>query len=54
MLMQAQNGDAGKAATHSQLALEVGGWSTPVLATLPPSKDPVPIVQQSGWALGLV
>lgn len=39
--------------THN-LALDIGGWSTPILAALPPITDLVPIVQQSGWALGLV
>jgi hypothetical protein len=30
--------------------LEGGGWSTPRPGRLYPGKDPVPIVQESGWA----
>ena len=30
--------------------LDGGGWSTPRPGRLYPGKDPVPIVQESGWA----
>jgi len=30
------------------------GWSTPRLAALPTRKDPLPIVQEAGWAPGPV
>jgi hypothetical protein len=35
-------------------ALEVGGWSAPRPDHFTPGKDPVPIVQEAGWAPGLV
>ena len=35
-------------------ALEVGGWSTPRPGRFAPRKDPVPIVEESGWAPGPV
>ena len=36
-------------------ALEGGEWSAARPGrTLPPGKDPVPIVQEAGWALGPV
>ena len=31
-----------------------GGWSTPRRGRFTPSKDPVPIVQEAGWAPGPV
>jgi hypothetical protein len=31
-------------------ALEWGGWSAPHPGHFTPSKDPVPIVQEVGWA----
>jgi hypothetical protein len=31
-------------------ALDEGGWSTPHPGRLTPGKDPVPIVQEAGWA----
>ena len=31
-------------------ALVGGGWSTPRPGRLTPGKDPVPIVQEAGWA----
>jgi len=35
--------------------LDGGGWSTPRLGrSLPPGEDPVPIVQEAGWATGSV
>jgi hypothetical protein len=31
-----------------------GGWSAPRSVRFTPGKDPVPIVQEAGWAAGLV
>jgi hypothetical protein len=36
------------------LALEGGGWSAPRPGRFTPGKDPVPIVQEAGWASGPV
>jgi hypothetical protein len=33
-------------------ALEIGGWSAPRPGRFAPGKDPVPIVQEAGWAPG--
>ena len=38
----------------STWALDVGGWSTPRPGCFTPRKDPVPIVQEAGWAPGPV
>jgi hypothetical protein len=38
----------------STSALDGGGWSTPCPGRFTPSKDPVPIVQEAGWAPGPV
>jgi hypothetical protein len=35
-------------------ALEKGGWSAPRPGRLTPGKDPVPTVQEAGWAAGMV
>ena len=35
-------------------ALDGGGWSTSRPGRFPPGKDPVPIVQEAGWAPGPV
>ena len=35
-------------------ALDRGGWSTPRPGRFTPSKNPVPIVQEAGWAPGPV
>jgi hypothetical protein len=35
-------------------ALDDGGWSTPRPGPFTPGKDPVPIVEQGGWARGPV
>jgi hypothetical protein len=35
-------------------ALDRGGWSTARLSRFTPGKDPVPIVQEAGWAPGPV
>ena len=40
--------------SSSTSALEVGGWSAPRLGRFTPRKDPVPIVQEAGWAPGPV
>ena len=34
----------------STSALDGGGWSTPRPGRFTPGKDPVPIVQEAGWA----
>jgi len=34
--------------------LDGGGWTTPRLGRFTPGKDPVPIVQEDGWAPGPV
>ena len=37
--------------THSlTLELDGGGWSAPRPGRFTPGKDPVPIVQEAGWA----
>jgi hypothetical protein len=36
------------------LVLDGGGWSMPCPGHFTPGKDPVPIVQEDGWAPGLV
>jgi hypothetical protein len=33
-------------------ALEGGGWSAPRPGRFTPGKDPVPILQEAGWAQG--
>ena len=38
----------------STSALDGGGWSTPSPGRFTPGKDPVPIVQETGWAPGPV
>ena len=38
----------------SALALDWGGWSSPRPGRFTPAKDPVRIVQEAGWAPGLV
>ena len=38
----------------STSALDWGGWSTPRPGRFTPRKDPVPIVQETGWAPGTV
>ena len=38
----------------STVALDGGGWSTPRPGRFTPGKDPVPIVQEAGWASGPV
>ena len=35
-------------------ALDGGGWSTPRPGRFAPGKDPVPVVQEAGWAPGPV
>jgi hypothetical protein len=36
------------------LALEGGRWSAPCSDRFAPSKDPLPMAQEAGWASGLV
>ena len=38
----------------STSAVDGGGWSTPRPGRFTPGKDPVPIVQEAGWAQGSV
>ena len=38
----------------STSALDRDGWSTPRPGSFTPRKDPVPIVQEAGWAPGPV
>ena len=38
----------------STSVLDGGGWSAPRPGRFTPGKDPVPIVQEAGWAPGLV
>ena len=38
----------------STSALDGGGWLTPRPGRFTPGKDPVPIVQEAGWAPGPV
>ena len=38
----------------STSALYGGGWSTPRRGRFTPGKDPLPIVQEAGWASGPV
>ena len=33
-------------------AIDGCGWLTPLLGLFTPGNDPVPIVQEAGWALG--
>jgi hypothetical protein len=40
--------------SFSTSALEEGGWSEPCPGHFNPGKDPVPIVQDAGWAPGPV
>jgi hypothetical protein len=40
--------------SFSTSALERGGWSAPRPGRLTPGKDPVPLVQEAGWAPGPV
>ena len=40
--------------TKIKLTLEGGGWSTPRPGRLTPGNDPIPTVQQAGWAPGPV
>jgi hypothetical protein len=35
-------------------ALEGGGWSAPLPGRFTPGEDPVPLVQEAGWAPGPV
>ena len=50
---KAHRGSRGKALSLTS-ALDGGGWSTPRPGRFIPGKDPVPIVQEGGWAPGPV
>ena len=39
---------------HDPRRLDGGGWSAPRTGRFTPGKDPVPIVQEAGWAAGSV
>lgn len=47
-------GAEGKKRYSSNPALAGGGWSAPHSSCFTPRKNPVPIVQEKGWASGLV
>jgi hypothetical protein len=51
---RAQRGSRGIALLISTSALGGGGWSAPRPSRFTPWKDPVPIVQEAGWAPGPV
>ena len=38
--------------SSSTSALDGGGWSTPRPGRFTPGKEPVPIVEEAGWATG--
>ena len=44
----------GRSTLSSTSALDYCGWSTPHPDRFTPGKDPVPIVQEAGWATGPV
>jgi hypothetical protein len=50
----AQKGVRGIALLFLDLGTRRGGWSTPRPGRFTPWKDPVPIVQEAGWAPGSV
>ena len=52
--MKAQRGGRGIALHFLHLGTRWGGWSTPRPGRFTPGKDPVPIVQEAGWAPGPV
>jgi hypothetical protein len=54
--LESQEGGVVKVQLYSFLtsALEGGGWSSPRPGRFTPGKDPVPIVQEAGWAPGPV
>jgi hypothetical protein len=47
-------GSRGIALLFLELDTRRGGWSAPRPGRFTPGKDPVPIVQEAGWAQGLV
>jgi hypothetical protein len=47
-----RGGVEGERYSFSTSALELGGWSAPRPGRFTPGKDPVPIVQEAGWAPG--
>jgi hypothetical protein len=50
---RAQRGGTGIAVLILDLGTRRGGWSAPRPGRLTPGKDPVPILQEAGWAPGL-
>jgi hypothetical protein len=50
----AQRVDRGIALTFHDLGTRRGGWSAPRPGCFTPGKDPIPIVQEAGWAPGPV
>jgi hypothetical protein len=50
----AQRGSRGIALLMLDLGARRGGWSAPRPGRFTPGKDPVPIVQEAGWAPGSV
>jgi hypothetical protein len=50
-VMQAQRGSIYTSTFPSTSALDGGGWSTPRPGRFTPAKDPVPTVQEAGWAI---
>ena len=48
--MKAQRVSRGIALLFLDLGARWGGWSTPRPGRFTPGKDPVPIVQEAGWA----
>jgi hypothetical protein len=48
--MKAQTGNWGSCTRSLNSALDEGGWSTPRPGCFTPRKDPIPIVQNIGWA----
>jgi hypothetical protein len=51
---KAQRGSRGIALLFLDLGARRGGWSAPRPGRFTPGKDPVPIVQEAGWAPGPV
>ena len=52
---EGSEGEQMYSSSHSLTStLEVGGWSTPRSGRFSHRKDPVPIVQEAGWAPGTV
>jgi hypothetical protein len=52
--LQAQRGGSYSSNTFATMALEGYGWLGPCLGHFTPGEDPVPIIQEAGWAVGPV